>query len=54
MNKINCLSPPPHDVGQLMADTKVVQKSAYNWKIMLLAIRLAGWLAVSAGQIIHV
>ena len=34
------LAPTPHDVGQPMANTKVIQKSTQNLKIMLLAIQL--------------
>ena len=40
---VNCLSPTPHDVddvGQPMADMKVIQKCAKNLKIMLLAVQL--------------
>ena len=37
---IKGLSPTPHDVGWLAADTKVIQKLTQNLKIMLLAVQL--------------
>ena len=37
---ITGLSPTPRDVAQLVANTKIVQKSTQNLKIMLSAIRL--------------
>ena len=37
---VDCLSPTPCDVIQPMADTKVIQKSAQNLKIMLSAVQL--------------
>ena len=48
----DCLSPTPCSVGWLMADTKVVQKSAQNLKIMLLAIQLL-WAANNVGRANH-
>ena len=37
---IKGLSLTPCDVGQLVADTKVIQKLTQNLKIMLLAVQL--------------
>ena len=37
---IKGLSPTPREVGQLVADTKVIQKLTQNLKIMLSVIQL--------------
>ena len=50
---IKCLSLTPHDVGQPMTDTKVIQKLTQNLKIMLWAIRLL-WAADNVSQVVCV
>ena len=55
MNEIDCLSPPPHEVGQLMANTKVVQKRCLEFeKNAIGCTTSAGQLTLLAGQIIHI
>ena len=55
MNKIDCLSLPPHKVGQPMADTKVIQKKCLEFeKNAISHTTFAGQLTLLARQIIHV
>ena len=51
---MDCLSPPPHDVGQPMANTKVVKKFLEFEKNTIGHTTFVGQLTLSAGQIIHV
>ena len=55
MNKIDCLSLPPHEVGWPMADTNVIQKKCLEFKNNAIShMTFAGQLTLLAGQIIHV
>ena len=51
MNKIDCLSLPPHDVGQLMANTKVIKKCLEFENNAIGHMTFVGQPTLSAGQI---